>query len=92
MAAHYPPRIDCLTEETCETLYPPGAQARIVGVSGFTVRPPPARTEKPKVAVLTSTKTDKILVRWQKNAGNNKNPSEGADAMAAHVVLEARHG
>lgn len=61
MAAHYPQRIVCLTEETCETLYLLGAQDRIVGVSGFTVRPPQARKEKPKVAAFTSAKTDKIL-------------------------------
>jgi thiol-disulfide isomerase/thioredoxin len=44
-------RIVCLTEETTETLYLLGEQERIVGISGFTVRPPQARREKPKVSV-----------------------------------------
>jgi iron complex transport system substrate-binding protein len=61
MAARYPQRIICLTEETCETLYLLGAQDRIVGISGFTVRPPQARKEKPKIAAFTSAKIDKIL-------------------------------
>ena len=44
----YPPeRIVCLTEETTETLYLLGEQRRIVGISGYTVRPPQARKEKP---------------------------------------------
>ena len=49
-----PERIICLTEETVETLYLLGEQARIVGISGFTVRPPQARKEKPKVSAFTS--------------------------------------
>ena len=56
-----PQRIVCLTEETTETLYLLGEQARIVGISGFTVRPPRARKEKPKVSAFTSAKIDKIL-------------------------------
>lgn len=56
-----PQRIVCLTEETTETLYLLGEQARIVGISGFTVRPPQARKEKPKVSAFTSAKIDKIL-------------------------------
>lgn len=47
---YYPRRIVCLTEETTETLYLLGEQDRIVGISGFTVRPPRARKEKPKVS------------------------------------------
>ena len=47
----YPTRIVCLTEETTETLYLLGEEARIVGISGFTVRPPRARREKPGVGV-----------------------------------------
>ena len=54
-------RIVCLTEETTETLYLLGAQARIVGISGFTVRPPQARREKPKVSAFTSARIDRIL-------------------------------
>src|SRR5690242_19918921 len=58
--ARYPERIVCLTEETTETIYLLGEQARIVGISGFTVRPPEARREKPKVSAFTSAKLDKI--------------------------------
>lgn len=56
-----PERIVCLTEETTETLYLLGEEHRIVGISGFTVRPPRARKEKPKVSAFTSAKIDKIL-------------------------------
>ncbi len=54
-------RIVCLTEEPTETLYLLGEQARIVGISGFTVRPPIARREKPKVSAFTSAKIGEIL-------------------------------
>ena len=47
MRSHLPQRIVCLTEETTEMLYLLGEQHRIVGISGFTVRPPEARREKP---------------------------------------------
>jgi iron complex transport system substrate-binding protein len=57
----FPHRIVCLTEETTETLYLLGEQDRIVGISGFTVRPPQARKEKPRVSAFTSAKIDKIL-------------------------------
>ena len=57
----YPKRIVCMTEETTETLYMLGEEDRIVGISGFTVRPPRARKEKPKVSAFTSAKIDKIL-------------------------------
>lgn len=57
----YPKRIVGMTEETTETLYMLGEQDRIVGISGFTVRPPEARKEKPKVSAFTSAKIDKIL-------------------------------
>lgn len=50
-----------MTEETTETLYLLGEQERIVGISGFTVRPPQARKEKPKVSAFTSARIDKIL-------------------------------
>ncbi|HET6395408.1 MAG TPA: ABC transporter substrate-binding protein [Pseudoxanthomonas sp.] len=56
-----PRRIVCLTEEPTETLYALGEQDRIVGISGFTVRPPQARREKPKVSAFTSAKIDAIL-------------------------------
>jgi len=61
MAATYPTRIVCLTEETTETLYLLGEEARIVGISGFTVRPPRARREKPRVSAFTSAKIEKIV-------------------------------
>jgi len=50
-----------MTEETVETLYLLGEQDRIAGISGFTVRPPEARKEKPKVSAFTSAKIPKIL-------------------------------
>lgn len=56
-----PQRIVCLTEETTEWLYMLGQEHRIVGISGYTVRPPRARAEKPKVSAFTSAKIDKIL-------------------------------
>ncbi|MBX3702460.1 MAG: cobalamin-binding protein [Steroidobacteraceae bacterium] len=61
MRGHHPERIVCLTEETTETLYLLGEEARIVGISGFTVRPPRARREKPKVSAFTSAKTERIV-------------------------------
>ncbi len=59
--SHYPHRVVCLTEETTETLYLLGVADRIVGISGYTMRPPQARKEKPKVSAFTSAKIDKIL-------------------------------
>ena len=56
-----PQRIVCLTEEPTEVLYALGEERRIVGISGFTVRPPRARKEKPKVSAFTSAKIDAIL-------------------------------
>jgi iron complex transport system substrate-binding protein len=56
-----PARIVCLTEETVETLYLLGEQDRIVGISGYVVRPPRARREKPRVSAFTSANIDKIL-------------------------------
>ena len=57
----YPQRIVCLTEETTETLYLLGQEHRIVGISGYTVRPPRARKEKPKVAAFSTARTERIL-------------------------------
>ena len=57
----FPERIVCLTEETTETLYLLGEERRIVGISGFTVRPARARREKPRVAAFTSANLPKIL-------------------------------
>ncbi len=61
MTARFAERIVCLTEETTETLYALGEDWRIVGISGFTVRPPQARKEKPRVSAFTSAKIDRIL-------------------------------
>src|SRR5471032_2035686 len=59
MTIRYPNRIVCLTEETTETLYLLGQGDRIVGVSGYTVRPPEARL-KPKVSAFINAKFEKI--------------------------------
>jgi iron complex transport system substrate-binding protein len=57
----HPQRIVCLTEEPTEVLYALGQQHRIVGISGFTVRPAQARREKPKVSAFTTAKVEEIL-------------------------------
>ncbi len=61
MTVAYPSRIVCLTEEPTEVLYALGEQERIVGISGFTVRPPRARREKPKVSAFINAKIERIL-------------------------------
>jgi iron complex transport system substrate-binding protein len=61
MPARYPERIVCLTEESTETLYLLGEERRIVGISGYTVRPARARKEKPRVSAFLSAKNEKIL-------------------------------
>ena len=61
MPARYPERIVCLTEESTETLYLLGEERRIVGISGYTVRPARARREKPRVSAFLSAKNEKIL-------------------------------
>jgi iron complex transport system substrate-binding protein len=58
---HPPARIVCLTEETVETLYLLGEQDRIVGVSGYAVRPPQVRKEKRRVSAFISADVPKIL-------------------------------
>ena len=60
-ARHGPQRIVCLTEEPTEWLYLLGEEWRIVGISGYTVRPPRAREEKPKVSAFLNAKIDKIV-------------------------------
>ncbi len=57
----FPERIVCMTEETTEWFYLLGEQHRVVGISGYTVRPPEARKEKPKISAFTSAKIPKIL-------------------------------
>jgi iron complex transport system substrate-binding protein len=61
MRSFPPHRLVCLTEETVETLYLLGEQDRIVGVSGYAVRPPVVRREKPRVSAFTSADIPKIL-------------------------------
>lgn len=56
-----PRRIVCLTEETTEWLYLLGEEARIVGISGYTVRPRRARQEKPRVSAFLDGKVDRIV-------------------------------
>ena len=56
-----PERIVCLTEETVETLYLLGEERRIVGVSGYAVRPARVRREKPRISAFISADFDKIL-------------------------------
>jgi iron complex transport system substrate-binding protein len=61
MKTSYPERIICLTEETTEILYLLGSEEKIVGISGFTRRPPEARKTKPKVSSYITAEFDKIL-------------------------------
>src|ERR671919_2760074 len=61
MPARHAERIVCLTEESTETLYLLGEERRIVGISGYTVRPPRARREKPRVSAFLSARTEKIV-------------------------------
>ncbi len=61
MTDHGPTRIVCLTEETTEWLYMLGQEHRIVGISGYTVRPARARAEKLKVSAFTSARIDRIV-------------------------------
>ena len=60
-SGHGPQRIVCLTEETTEWLYLLGEEARIVGISGYTVRPRRARDEKPRVSSFLDGKIDRIV-------------------------------
>jgi iron complex transport system substrate-binding protein len=61
MKSFPPERIVCLTEETVETLYLLGQEHRIVGVSGYAVRPPRVRREKPRVSAFTSADLPKVM-------------------------------
>jgi iron complex transport system substrate-binding protein len=61
VSARHPERIVCLTEETTETLYLLGEERRIVGISGYTVRPPRARREKPRVSAFLTARLEKII-------------------------------
>jgi iron complex transport system substrate-binding protein len=82
-----PQRIVCLTEEPTETLYALGEQQRIVGISGFTVRPAIARREKPKVSAFTSAKIDEIVkLKPDFVIGFSDIQSEIAAALIKHGV------
>ncbi|MBP6748356.1 MAG: ABC transporter substrate-binding protein [Xanthomonadaceae bacterium] len=82
-----PQRIVCLTEEPTETLYALGEQHRIVGISGFTVRPAAARREKPKVSAFTSAKIDEILkLRPDFVVGFSDIQADIASALIKHGV------
>lgn len=82
-----PQRIVCLTEEPTEVLYALGEQDRIVGISGFTVRPARARKEKPKVSAFTSAKIDEILkLKPDFVVGFSDIQSEIAAALIKHGV------
>ena len=61
MTTNLPSRIVCLTEETTETLYLLGEEHRIVGISGYAVRPARARRDKPRVSAFSSARIDRIL-------------------------------
>jgi len=82
-----PRRIVCLTEEPTEVLYRLGEEARIVGISGFTVRPARARAEKPRVSAFTSAKIDRILALQPDLAiGFSDMQADIAQALIRHGV------
>ena len=90
-----PSRIVCLTEETVETLYLLGEQDRIVGVSGYAVRPPQVRREKPRVSAFTSADIPKILALEPDLVltFSDLQASIAADLIRAGVAVHARsHG
>jgi len=87
MSFALPRRIVCLTEEPTEVLYRLGEAARIVGISGFTVRPAQARAEKPRVSAFTSAKIDRILALQPDLAiGFSDMQADIAQALIRHGV------
>ena len=87
-----PPRIVCLTEETAENLYLLGEQDRIVGISGYAVRPPQVRREKPRVSAFISAEIDKILalepdlvLELLRHAGRHRRRARSA-GVDVHVI------
>jgi len=87
MTARFPERIVCLTEEPTEVLYALGEEARIVGISGFTVRPARARQEKPRVSAFTSAKIAQILALQPDLAiGFSDMQADIAQALIKHGV------
>jgi iron complex transport system substrate-binding protein len=85
---NYPQRIVCLTEETTETLYAIGAEDRIVGISGFTVRPERARKEKPKVSAFTSAKIGRILELIGIAGGEDIFPERATEPGAKERIIQ----
>ena len=87
-----PERIVCLTEETVETLYLLGEQDRIVGISGYVVRPPQARREKPRVSAFTSADIPKI-VALEARSGARRSPicrrTSSLSSFAAGIDVHA---
>jgi iron complex transport system substrate-binding protein len=87
MSGRFPERIVCLTEEPTEVLYALGEAHRIVGISGFTVRPPRARREKPRVSAFTSARIDRILALAPDFAiGFSDMQADIAQALVKHGV------
>ena len=91
MTSAYPSRIVCLTEETTETLYLLGEGDRVVGVSGYTVRPPEAR-KKPRVSAFINARFDKIEAlspesrpRVLRSAGRHRRPSSSDAAIRSYL-------
>jgi iron complex transport system substrate-binding protein len=86
-SATFPERIVCLTEEPTEVLYALGEERRIVGISGFTVRPPRARRDKPRISAFTSAKIDAILaLRPDLAIGFSDLQADIAQALIKHGV------
>jgi iron complex transport system substrate-binding protein len=83
----YPERIVCLTEEPTEVLYALGEERRIVGISGFTVRPARARHEKPRVSAFTSARIERILALAPDLAiGLSDMQADNAQTLVKHGV------
>jgi len=83
----FPERIVCLTEEPTEVLYALGEERRIVGISGFTVRPARARQDKPRVSAFTSARIERILALAPDLAiGFSDMQADIAQALVKHGV------
>src|SRR5262249_14634385 len=98
-----PERIICLTEETVETLYLLGEESRIVGISGYVVRPPKARREKPRVMSEVFDPTDYSFVvkrrgtpqkpwRWEIYCAGKSGPVERSPVFCESMAEAAKAG
>ena len=87
----YPQRIVCLTEETTETLYLLGEGDRVVGVSGYTIRPPEAR-RKPRISAFLNARFDKIAALGVQSVDKILLAFRIHVPHAAHVPLEMSLG